>query len=72
MLMGSFDPANICTNWIGDSGFSPNPTQSFSFNVANGQTFVLVVSEVTADAGCPAYFLTVRDLCGFDAPQLKR
>ena len=21
--LGSFDPANICTNWIGDSGFSP-------------------------------------------------
>src|SRR5207249_4799469 len=33
--MGSFDPANICTNWIGDSGFSPNPEQAFQVQVPN-------------------------------------
>src|SRR6266480_3578066 len=27
--LGSFDPNNICTNWIGDSGSSPNPDQPF-------------------------------------------
>src|SRR5438552_5381118 len=27
--LGSFDPNNICTNWIGDSGFSPDPDQAF-------------------------------------------
>ena len=26
--LGSFDPNNICTNWIGDSGGSPNPDQA--------------------------------------------
>ena len=24
--LGSFDPNNICANWIGDSGSSPDPT----------------------------------------------
>ena len=64
--LGSFDPANICTNWIGDSGSSPNPDQPFSFNVDDGQTFVVVVSEVTPDAGCPGYTLTVTPatICG--------
>src|SRR5581483_10434522 len=29
--LGSFDPENICNNWIGDSGSSPIPEQAFSF-----------------------------------------
>ncbi len=64
--LGSFDPANICTNWIGDSGFSPNPDQAFQVNVDNGQTLVVVVSEVTPDAGCPGYTLTITPdtICG--------
>src|SRR6202035_3289455 len=55
-------------NWIGDSGFSPNPEQAFQFNVDNGQTFVVVVSEVTPDAGCPAYTVTITGLCGGGSP----
>ena len=62
--LGSFDPANICTNWIGDSGFSPNPDQTFQVSVDNGQTLVLVVSEVTPDAGCPGYTVTLDNICG--------
>jgi hypothetical protein len=64
--LGSFDPNNLCSNWIGDSGGSPNPEQAFQFNVDNGQTFVVVVSEVTPDAGCPAYTVTVTPatICG--------
>src|SRR6266481_5086873 len=62
--LGSFDPANICTNWIGDSGFSPNPDQAFQVDVDNGQTLVVVVSEVTPDAGCPSYTVTITGLCG--------
>jgi hypothetical protein len=63
--LGTFDPNNICTNWVADEGQSPipgNPTP-FSFNIENGQTFVLVVSEVTANAGCPFYTMTVAGLC---------
>jgi len=66
--LGSFDPENICTNWIGDSGSSPNPEQAFDVDVDNGQTLVIVVSEVTTDAGCPAYTLTVTGLCQSNTP----
>ena len=30
----------------------------------DGQTFVVVVSEVTPDAGCPGYTVTISGLCG--------
>ena len=62
--LGSFDPANICTNWIGDSGSSPNPDQPFQFDLDDGQTVVVVVSEVTPDAGCAGYTVTVTGICG--------
>jgi hypothetical protein len=68
--LGMFDPNNICTNWIADEGQSPipgNPTP-FSFNIEDGQTFVLVVSEVTANAGCPSYTMTLSGLCGGVTP----
>jgi len=66
--LGSFDPNNICTNWIGDSGFSPAPDQAFQVNVDNGQTLIVVVSNVTADGTCPAYTLTVTGVCGGGTP----
>jgi N-acetylneuraminic acid mutarotase len=66
--LGSFDPSNICNNWIGDSGSSPNPDQAFDVDVDNGQTLVVVVSEVAPDTGCPAYTLTVTGLCGGGTP----
>jgi hypothetical protein len=62
--LSSFDPNNICSNWIGDSGRSPNPDQAFQVNVDNGQTLVVVVSEVTPDAGCPSYTVTITGFCG--------
>ena len=64
--LGSFDPANICTNWIGDSGFSPDIRMPapFQFDLDDGQTVVIVVSEVTPDAGCAGYTVTVSGICG--------
>src|SRR5207245_7355927 len=61
--LGSFDPANICNNWIGDSGSSPNPDQAFQVDVPDGQTLVVVVNEVFG-ADCPAYTVTITGLCG--------
>ena len=66
--LGSFDPNNICTNWIGDSGFSPNPDIAFQVDVDNGETLVVVVSNVTADGTCPGYTLTVTGLCNAFTP----
>ena len=59
---GSFNQASICTNFLADTGASPFPNASMSFNVAPNQTFVVVVSEVTANAGCPAYTVAVSGL----------
>ncbi len=45
---GSFNPASPATNWLADASVSNlvgNPTP-FSFNVAGGSTFVIVVHEV--------------------------
>jgi hypothetical protein len=66
--LGSFDPNNICTNWIGDSGFSPNADQAFAVEIPAGQNLVVVVSNVTATGTCPNYTLTVTGLCGGGTP----
>lgn len=62
--LDSFDPANPCTNLIGDSGTVTNGTNlSFSFNVPNGSDFVVVVNETTAGAGCEFFKLDIEGLC---------
>jgi hypothetical protein len=46
--LGSFDSANITSNYLADIGASPAPFtgKSFSFVLAPGQTAVIVVNEV--------------------------
>jgi len=68
--LGTFDPNNICANWIADEGSSPIPGDPtpFSFTIEDGQTFVLVVSEVTTNGGCPSYTMTLSGLCGAVTP----
>ena len=71
--LGSFNPGDICSNYLADSGSSPDPTQppvTFSFNVDPGQSFTVVVSEVTADAGCNSYTLNItpEEICGGGGP----
>ena len=63
---GSFNPASVTTNYLGDPGTSNTAggPSSFSFNVASGATFVLVVSEVNQGLaiGCN-YTLTISGFC---------
>ena len=62
----SFNPASICTNNIGDLGSSPTVSgvpKTFDFTVPAGATFLLVVSEVTANSGCAAYTLNIAGPC---------
>jgi len=68
--LGTFDPNNICANWLADEGLSPIPGDPtpFSFTIEDGQNFVLVVSEVTVNGGCPSYTMTVSGLCGGVTP----
>jgi hypothetical protein len=63
--LGSFDPANPCTNLIGDTGIvSSGFNIPFGFNVPAGATFVIVVSETVEDQGCFAYKVHLEGLCG--------
>jgi hypothetical protein len=60
--LGSFNPANIKANYRADLGLSPGQdtgTTSYSFDVPAGQSFVVTVYEVTANAGCGGYTLDV-------------
>jgi len=64
-----FDPENICDSWIGDSGSSPYTQTTFQVQVPAGHNLVIVISEVTANAGCPSYTVTVSGgLCPYVGP----
>ncbi len=62
----SYNPASLCTNFLGDSGSSPAPGPvTFSVNLPAGQPLVLVMQSVSAAAGfanCGAYSFTVSGL----------
>ena len=58
---GSFDPVNLCTNYLADMSVTDELT-TMSFSVAAGATFVVVVHEITPGAGVPGYTLTVAGL----------
>jgi hypothetical protein len=51
----TFNPANPAANVVGDLGFSTFETGSFSFSVATGASFTIVVHEIDAGTGCPNY-----------------
>jgi cell division septation protein DedD len=57
--LGSFNPGNICTNWVADSGVGTDPYANYSFNIPASQNFVVVVSEINAGRGCDAYTINV-------------
>ena len=62
--LGSFNPANPQANYLADSGTSPLPTATYSFNVPAGASYVVVVHEMTGNTGCNAYTLTVNPCAG--------
>jgi hypothetical protein len=66
--LGSFDPNNICTNYLADEGFVPAPMNQFSLNLDDGQTVILVVSERAPGVGCPSYTMTISGLCVSGTP----
>ncbi len=60
--LGTFNPASLCVNYLGDPAASPNPSNEFYVDVPAGQTISLVVHEVNAGAGCSSYSATVYGL----------
>jgi len=52
--LGSYDPNNKATNYLGDLGISypgNNSIASYSINVPSGATYVIVVTETALNAG---------------------
>ena len=60
--LGSFNPANLATNYRGDTGALLSEFKTFAVDVPANATVVLVVNEVTAGAACPSYDVIVRGL----------
>ncbi|HKA08599.1 MAG TPA: carboxypeptidase-like regulatory domain-containing protein, partial [Gemmataceae bacterium] len=51
--LDSFDPTNICTNYLGDEGASP-AVGSFAVNVPAGHNLIVAIQEVAAAGSlCP-------------------
>lgn len=66
--LGTYDPTNICLNYIGDVGSSV--TQPFSFTVPAGQAFIIVIGANSSGGGigCTYAFSVVGDICGEGGP----
>lgn len=64
----SYNPTDISQNYLGDIGASPNPTRSYSFNVAANSDFQVVVYNVNTGQTCSGFTLTVS---GFGCPPVS-
>jgi hypothetical protein len=55
----TYNPANLCTNYLGDSGVvglgTTVPSASYSFNVPAGANFVVVVNTNTGGTTCQQF-----------------
>lgn len=56
--LGSFDPNNLCANYLADMG-EAGPSFSYSFNAPAGSTVVVMVEENTSNVGCASYTLQI-------------
>ena len=64
VYLGSYDPANVCLNYLADAGVGGNT--SFSFTVPAGSNFVVVMVGSSSDEGskgCRYRFTLLGDLC---------
>ena len=68
--LGSFDPTNLATNYMGDPGLSTGAggTVTNSVTLAAGQSMVIVVNDPNGTTGCGPYTVTVNGLGGACAP----
>jgi len=66
--LGTYDPNNQCTGYLGDLGYSYT-SAAFSFSVPAGAKFSIVVNEIPTEAGGCDYALSVTG--GQCPPQLN-
>jgi hypothetical protein len=64
--LGSFNPNNVCENYLADMGAS-GPQFGYSFSVPPNTTYVITVLENSATVGCASYTLSV-DPCSVGTP----
>jgi hypothetical protein len=57
----SFDPANLCTNYLGDAGGSGSPV-AWQVDVPGNATLIVVVMETTSGQPATPYSVTVSGL----------
>jgi hypothetical protein len=57
--LDSFDPQNLCLNYLADVGPGILTNSQYSFTVPAGARFVVVVNELAPNLLCPNYTLTV-------------
>jgi len=55
----SFDPNNLCNNYLADPGSSPSTSIFYEATIPANGTIVVVVHEVNPGQGCANYSLTV-------------
>jgi hypothetical protein len=58
----SFDPANLCTNYLGDPGGSASGPVSWQVDVAGNATLIVVVMETASGQPSTPYSVTVSGL----------
>ncbi|HKP54867.1 MAG TPA: choice-of-anchor J domain-containing protein [Chloroflexia bacterium] len=59
VYLDSFDPQNLCENYLADVGPGVLTMSQYSFNVPAGARFVVVVNELAPNLLCPNYTLRV-------------
>ncbi len=59
--LSSFDPADLCANYLGDPGVSGS-NLAFSVTVPAGAVYKVVVNEINPDTGCSNYILSLSGL----------
>ncbi len=63
LYQGSFDPTNLCANYLGDSGGAPvQGPVTMSVTVPANSNLVIVVEEFQPNRGCANYTVTVSNL----------
>jgi hypothetical protein len=65
--IGTFNPANLATNYVNDTGASFS-TASYSFTVPANTAVTITVNEVVTAGGSDPYTLTIGGLCGVGSP----